>query len=1145
LKNVWISVVLLLTSVLSGVQAQQQNDRCRWLSVFNEPVRLDTLTVVPASVTSPDSVPISVTYENESGSVIITPAVPADSILVCYKVFPYDLYREVRHKIPGQEDTADVKMPQKTSVISYDDHKEELFATEKIYKSGAISRGISFGNRQDIFVNSVLNLQMEGELSENLNIRASITDQNIPYQPEGNTLLVQDFDNVFFEIYNRSFSVKAGDIILNNRKSEFLRFQRNVQGAAINTSYKLFGESIANTSMAYSVSKGRFSSYLIEVIDGVMGPYRIYGPNHEAFIIIIANSERVFLDGRLLERGYDHDYVIDYNTAEITFTSRVLITKFSRLNIDFEYTNQSYSKSVLNLSHSQKFSKHEISVQYYQEKDNPNQPLSFQLTEEDKYTMMSIDPEISGEAVIPSWDSTGFQDNRVIYKKIDTTLLDGRYMEIFQASNHPDSAWYTVIFSEVGWEKGDYIRKNTTANGHVFEWAGKGNGNYLPIRIVPLPGSQQMVSVRSDISTGNHGLIFNELAFSSVNGNLFNKSLDNRNGFALKSGMVVKDKPVSFMPGYSFSGRLDAEYDHQDFEAIDRFRDVEYDRDWSYDPLKDSTNSSDRIFNLSASLKKDPFNHLDVFVSRRVKPGMVNGWQGNAAAGFDSRLVNLTADVFMMKNENITYTSRWLRYNVKGYLKTRYLFPGYQYSVDHNLISPVLSDSIVSTAMNFDEHEFFINSNDSLKTKFSFTYSIRKDRIPRYGELKDYNLSRTSRLRVGTSRGKIGKFDFSMIYRQLSYLGDSINADENALLGRTDWTLELFKGHIKSETAYAIGNSRELQREYVYIPVPTGEGTHTWRDNNSDGIQDLSEFFLAINPDERNFIKLFIPGGNYVLAYDNQVNHRLTADMPRTWRNEQGLKGLMGKLSISSFMNIQQKINQADFWDNLLFNMDPDRLISYRKNMRNTVHFNRASPKFGIDLVHHTMNNRQLISNGFEARGNQQFRINSRINFKGQYNLRVNMIHSATLSNSDFLEGRNYEIMGKELSTTFEWQPSNFWRFSGDFAFAENAEVTTAEAQPVSSRINESAFSMKYSRAASKTLDFTFRYIHIDFMGEENTAVGYEVLKGLKPGNNLSWSFIWQQKLIEGLQMSLNYEGRKSGDLDVIHIGRMQIMALF
>ena len=37
---------------------------------------------------------------------------------------------------------------------------------------------------------------------------------------------------------------------------------------------------------------------------------------------------------------------------------------------------------------------------------------------------------------------------------------------------------------------------------------------------------------------------------------------------------------------------------------------------------------------------------------------------------------------------------------------------------------------------------------------------------------------------------------------------------------------------------------------------------------------------------------------------------------------------------------------------------------------------------------------------------------------------------------------------------------------------------------------------------------------------------------------------IWK-KILMGLQLSVSYEGRKSEDSDVIHIGRMQVSALF
>ncbi len=76
---------------------------------------------------------------------------------------------------------------------------------------------------------------MEGNLSEDLKVSAVITDQNIPYQPEGNTQQIRDFDNVFIKLYNDQFEVIAGDIVLQNpvKESYFLKYYKNVQGLAM------------------------------------------------------------------------------------------------------------------------------------------------------------------------------------------------------------------------------------------------------------------------------------------------------------------------------------------------------------------------------------------------------------------------------------------------------------------------------------------------------------------------------------------------------------------------------------------------------------------------------------------------------------------------------------------------------------------------------------------------------------------------------------------------------------------------------------------------------------------------------------------------------------------------------------------------
>lgn len=114
-----------------------------------------------------------------------------------------------------------------------------FFQMEDMTKGGSIGRSISFGSNQDVFVNSTLNLTLNGKLAENLNIRASITDQNVPFQPEGNTQHLQEFDNVFIQIFSDKMSLTGGDIVLKNKPGYFLRNYKNVQGGLFTANYTL------------------------------------------------------------------------------------------------------------------------------------------------------------------------------------------------------------------------------------------------------------------------------------------------------------------------------------------------------------------------------------------------------------------------------------------------------------------------------------------------------------------------------------------------------------------------------------------------------------------------------------------------------------------------------------------------------------------------------------------------------------------------------------------------------------------------------------------------------------------------------------------------------------------------------------------
>ena len=1113
---------------------------------------IDSLTVLPESINFPYKNEVRHHYNPNTGTIQFELDQDMDTVTVCYQTIPFRLNKIYQRKSLSDYRAQNLySSKKKSNDKKILDRKEELFPTDNLQKSGSLSRGISFGNTQNVVVNSALNLQMDGKLGDDLNVRASITDQNVPFQPEGNTAQIQDFDNIFIELYNDNFSLRGGDVVLQNRESNFLRYYKNVQGGLLNTKYKLGGNSDAETSLGISMAKGKFASIQLEVEEGVAGPYRIIVPNTNDFIIILANSERVYLDGKQLQRGFNYEYVIDYNKAEIQFTSNVLITKFSRVRIDVEYSDQSYSRRILTASHYQRIGKANFSFNYYSEKDNPDKPLTFSLDDENKDLMRSIGDDLDA-AIKISAQETPYNQDEILYELIDTLDLNSNSVQVFRFSTNPDTTLYRVSFSDQGEGKGDYIITNSTANGRIYQWVSPVNdvsqGRYAPISKIPAPNQKDMITLGGNVELSRYEKVFIEAAFTKNDLNLFsNLDSEDDNGFAVKGGLESKKRPVSFLKDYTFSGNLDYEFDNEFFTPIDRFRYIEFDRDWNYDPNEINDQSRDNILNAGVSLEKNAFNRFGYKLVKRHRDIYVDGTQHFIDYSQGIGKFQIITDGYFLNNTTNTSNSNWTRINAQGSYKTKLFVPGYKFTIDENALRALGTDSVTGSAMNYREHLFFINSNDTLNTKFGLSYSLREDKSPVNGELRKGDDSKTARFFINSTVNPNQRINFLMTYRNnTNYLVSGSPQEEETFIIRSDWYGSFFKRHIRSDLTYAIGNGRELKKEFVYVQVPTGEGTHTWRDDNGDGIQDLSEFYIAINPDEKNYIKIFMPTNDYVFAYENNFNYRLNFELPRNWKQATGMKKVLSRISSSSSWNINKRITNSDLAARLLpfYNQIPEEdLLSLKEAIRSRIFYNRSRPGLGMDFGYFRSSNKQLLSQGCEGRSRGEYSANLRYNLSKVYSIKALYLWGTSSSNSDFLAGRNYAIDRQKIMPELVWQPSTNFRFSAIYGYSYKVNVEGDVGEEA--WIHEIIGNLRMSKASKISLDAALRYSDIQYDGDPNTPVAYDMLEALQPGQNYSWNVILQKKILMGLQLSASYEGRKSGTNDTIHIGRMQVSALF
>jgi len=520
---------------------QWNNTRKKKVVAGSELIVLDTFTIYPLSFrASVRGVPLSTDeYDlNISDKTFQLRKPIKDTLFIEYQVLPYDFGKKYQKR-----DTSIIyrvnKGDREKFLITEPNSYESIFGSSGLKKSGSISRGVSFGNNQNVSLNSSLNLELSGELAPNLKIMASVTDNNIPIQPEGNTSKLQEFDQVFIQIYNDKFKLIAGDYWLSKPQGYFLNYRKRGQG--LNTEFvNKTKKGEWKNGISAGLSKGKYARQVVQGLEGNQGPYRMRGNENEPFIIMLSGTEKVYIDGRLLQRGQENDYVVNYNTSEITFTSKNIITKDVRIVVEFQYTDQSYARSLLTTSNAYSSDKLSVWFNAFSEQDAKNQTLQQSLSTEQKLKMASIGDSLQFAGTL-SADSVGFLENQNMYYKVDTLGFNN----VLVYSVNPKTAVYQAVFSQVGANKGNYVFDRFNALGKIYKWVmpenGIPQGDYEPIRLLTTPKQKQMVTAGVNVKISPKVTLETEWGYSKNDINTFS-TIDKANdeGYSNKSKISYK-----------------------------------------------------------------------------------------------------------------------------------------------------------------------------------------------------------------------------------------------------------------------------------------------------------------------------------------------------------------------------------------------------------------------------------------------------------------------------------------------------------------------------------------------------------------------------------------------------------------------------
>ena len=1066
--------------------------------------------------------------------------VPYDTLIFNYHPLLIDFSKKYYKHPISLNRTIEQKQYHPSLNIVKTDNSNNLFQGTKLNRTGSISRGVMVGNNQDFSLNSNLNLQLSGMISPTMKILASVTDDNIPIQPQGNTQQLQDFDKVFIQVSDQKWKLTAGDFWIKNKDSYFLKYHKRGQG--IHLKNKIIGNNNIEIDFenSASISKGKFGRNVIQGIEGNQGPYRLFGNENESFIIILSGTENVYIDGVLLKRGQNNDYIIDYNTAEISFTANTLINKDKRIIVEFQYSDKNYARSLLQSSATIKKNNSSFYVHAYGEQDSKNQPLQLDFDLLDRQTLENIGDNID-LAIGSGIDSVDFNQATNLYQKIDSLGY-----EVYQYSTDEQLAVYMLTFSNVGQGNGNYKIKENNALGKVFEWIAPDtisfgeiikNGDYSPIKKLVTPKKRQIISVGGKTIWSGNSLNY-ELSTSNMDLNTFSNINNEDNiGFA---GLVSFENKNTLKEKWELNQQYRIESISKDFRRIERFREVEFERNWNIQNLitpKDQLLSSARI-----NLKHLENGLFQYQLNSYVIKDDFNGYKNDFKIKWNNK-VNLNFDGSLM-NSNGQFNTSFLRHKTDLFIPIKGFKLGFKDINENNQFFS--ADTLNNNSYRFYDWKVYIENYDSSKNRVQFFYQERYDWFKDRSILKKATKAISPGLMVGISSRKNFNLNYSLAYRMLQSDSSLTNIlPENSLASRLNYNLKLLNGGINTNSFLEIGSGLELQKEFIYIEVPAGQGVYTWNDYNDNSIKELNEFEIAAFSDQATYIRVFTPNNNYIKIYSFQYNQNLNIDFKRIIDGKTIVEKFLNKFYNQTAVNTHKKTNDLDLQTllNPLVNADNPIIQQMSNSLRNSLFFNRSSSKYSVELVTQLFANKNLLINGTDFISTNKDQIKFRWNINKSFMVNSQLSKEIKKNSSTYMTNRNYDIENKEINNRISFQPNTLFRVALNGRYSEKRN--SIEYGSEKAFINDIGIELRRSKRDKGLLNGELHLVNINYNGESSSTIGFEMLEGLQLGKNITWKLGFQKNMSNNIQISINYNGRKSEENKAIHTGSMQMRAFF
>ena len=1014
--------------------------------------------------------------------------------------------------------------------------KQQLF--DGLESSGSISRGFNIGNNQNSVLNSELDLQISGKLSEKIFLKASIQDANIPLQDNGYSQRLDEFDQIFIELISDDWRIRAGDIDLKNSNSYFGKFEKRIQGL----NFSVSPNNQINIYGSGAIVKGQFKTSSFQGQNGNQGPYKLVGSRGELYVLVVSGSETVYIDGSKLERGIDKDYTINYNAGEIIFNTTIPITGDTRINVNYQVSERNYSRFIGFSGVEINREKINLNISFYNENDLKNQSLQQNLSDE-QMSILSQAGDDNSLMNAPSAYQETYSENRILYKK---EIINSQ--EIYVYSNDPYEELYSVRFTNVGSNLGDYVLLTNNAIDNIYEYIAPINGikqgDYNPVIKLVAPEKLQIAIINGDYTPNEKANIKFEIASSKNDKNLFSSNDDNNNdGIATKistSNLFIKNKL------WEISARTNLDYIDKDFQSIEMIYNPEFNRDWNLDSLT-SYSYNNQVKNqlliqgginlINKKIGEINYNYENLKFEKEY-----DGVRQLLNLNLKIKNIDYTSNSSFLNSKSSIYSSEFFRTYNK--LKINYKNGWSKINIDaeKNLKTNLLDNSLDNSNHGYKLYEIATGVG-SLSDRFiEIGYKKRiNDSLVNSNSLEKVNSSNIYYLKSQLLKDAKSNLSIFLNYREMTWTSN--DNTEKFLNSRLIYNQKLFDQIVQSNLLYETNSGNLPQQEYTYVEVEPGMGNYKWIDINGNNIQELEEFELAQFQDEGLYIRVFLPNQIYLKTYQNKFSQSLVINFHKWKNSKRKFKKFLSHFSNQSQYMIDKKTNQSI--ENFNFNpffIPKNGLLGLNSNFKNSLHYNRGKQDFSTTYSYSSNKSKNTLSFGYIENNLKSHQLNFIHKLHTNWLFDFNSILENKVSISENFESKNYNLDEFKINPkiTYVFNESNRLNFYYQYSTNENTIGDFEELKQ-----QKLGLSCYLSKGEKINFNSEINYFKNSFKGNPNTIIGYILMEGLQVGSNYTWSLTAQKKLTKFLDLNLSYFGRKSENSSSIHNGNIQLRAIF